>query len=87
MPSPALERLSNTALPGNSQKTQLGSLAGANPANAGLPAPAAQLPFQFNTASEATQQQSGLTFGQPAQQVRARCTPSRSAMCGGSALL
>ena len=87
MPSPALERLSNTALPGNTQKAQLGSLAGANPANAGLPAPAAQLLFQFNTASEASQQQSGLTFGQPAQQVRACCTPSRPAMCGGSALL
>ena len=76
MPSPALKHLSNSALPGNSQKTQLGSLAGANPASAGMPAPAAQLPFQFNTALEATQQQSGLTFGQPAQQVRACSTPS-----------
>ena len=76
MSSPALEHLSNTALPGNSQKTQLGSLAGANPAGAGMPAPAAQLPFQFNTASEATQQQPSLTFGQPAQQVSACFTPS-----------
>ena len=75
MPPPAFEQSKNAALPGNVQATQLGSLAGANPASAGMPPPASQLPFQFNTALEASQQQSGLTFGQPAQQVSACSTP------------